>query len=227
VCVEGACTTVLADPTCGEDDKVLCALTGALGQEVACKLGVAAASPSAPIATAIQFTLSYDADRMAIVNFFDEVCFQGAGCFTMPMTGPGAFAMSTGHSVSVAPPSMKNWQGYPCSEASPCGNGDPCIDGVCNGKAGFGGVVIVNLSNPTKPLGEAYYSEDGSLFGDTPFLEARFQLLDQAPAGDPVALYVGDLLASDANSDSIPVTVIDGAFVTFAADSGAIDPEID
>jgi len=170
--------------------QVLCSLVGELGEQVSCPLQLAAESAGSPLATAIQLILSYDEATLKLENFYDETCFPGIGCFDTAATGPGSFPLSTGHSVSVAPPDVADWEG-------------------------FGGMIVTHLSQPDTAITPAYFDVDGTIVGDPDFVEVRFDVLASIPPGAPAQVSAGSLLASDAAASTLNMTVVgEGLFMT-------------
>jgi len=191
-CVAGACEggTTLSTPECTDGVVTLCSMVGDVGEQVSCPLQLAAVSESSALATGIQLILSYDAATLKLDNFYDESCFPGVGCFETPATGVGAFPLSTGHSVSAAPPDTADWDG-------------------------FGGVIVTHLSAPSTPITEAYFAVDGTIVGDPDFVEVRFDVLATILPEAPAEVSAGSLLASDAAASTLEMTVVgEGLFMT-------------
>ncbi|NUN15962.1 MAG: hypothetical protein HUU55_20235 [Myxococcales bacterium] len=210
-CVSGSCEpgTPVEKPGCGADaPKPVCELFGAAGATVDCPLLLAAASADDPLCTGLQFTLQYNFSKVQLVNFFDEACFTGIGCFPVAVTGAGAFPLSTGHSVSIGPQQIVNWnKQVACSAASPCANDATCINGGCEGTGGFGGVVIINLTSTAVPISEAVVDAGGNLTGDPQFMIVRFTLSQTIDAATPEVLLFGSSVGADASSETLEVVV--------------------
>jgi hypothetical protein len=220
ICAAGTCVGVPVTNIygCGSTDTVLCSVTGALNSTVSCPLLVAKGNPSLPAATAVQFTLDYDPKKLELVNFFDTLCFAGAGCFNWNMTGPGSLPMSTGHSVSPAPTNLADWKGTTCNASKPCQGGASCVQGICKGTDGFGGVLVVNSQNPTVALSPAHFSNPDTLVGDATILTVQFKLLSAIPLLDPAAVVVGGMQGADGTGKNLDMVLYDGVFVTYPSE---------
>ena len=168
-----------------------CSLIGGMQDQIDCPIRLAAESASVPPATALEMVLGYPTDRVRIIGFFDELCFDQVGCFDQAVAGPGALPLSTGHQVSIAPTSFDAW-------------------------AGSGAAIIVHPGAPYTELTDAFYNESGALVGDPIVLRVRFELLSPAPASAPVLITLGELSAADADAFSLPVTLQDGIIVSGA-----------
>ena len=151
---------------------------------------------------------------LMFINFFDEICFNGVGCFTLAVTGPGAFPLSSGHSFSMGPPNPVDWQPDTCVDSNDCSQSSTCTAGLCENTGGFGAIVIVNLSDPTLPLSTAYFDDLGQVVGEPVFVDVHFKLLADIPESAPEALLFGNLVAADASSNSLSVTMQDEVFVS-------------
>lgn len=143
-----------ADACVGQDDPpgncgtdVLCVVSSVPGQTAGCFFKVAAQSATALKATSLQFEISYDPQKISLINFFDDVCFPGGACFNLPLAGKNSFPLSTGHSMTTYPVNPSDWNGY------------------------VGGVI---LKTSPKELNSAYFADDGDIVGDPVIFEIRF-----------------------------------------------------
>ncbi|NUN13438.1 MAG: hypothetical protein HUU55_07365 [Myxococcales bacterium] len=217
-CVAGTCNpgTPVQKPGCGTSAPLpVCELVGNAGATVDCPLLLASASAADPFCTGLQYTLQFDYTKVQLVNFFDEACFPGVGCFPVAVTGTGAFPLSTGHSVSIGPPKIADWnKPVACSAVLPCANNAACIAGGCEGTGGFGGVVIVNLTDPTKPISNAVIDAGGNLTADPQFMIARFTLSQNISAATPVEVLFGSGIGADATSKTLNIAVEDTLIIS-------------
>jgi cysteine-rich repeat protein len=199
VCQPGAVT----NPECKEEFPV-CALTGNAGQQLDCAFNIARAAQAQDNATGLQFTMRFDRTVLNLVNFYDLQCFGPVGCFDVPVIG--GQPLSTGHSISIAPTTINSWNGTNCTSNAQCSAlpapaTGQCIANKCEGTGGFGGVVIVNLTNPGAALSNAYL-QAGAVVNDPLFVKVRFNII--AAAVNQQVL-VGSLAA--AQKDSLPLNV--------------------
>lgn len=188
-CMSGAPSTT---PECAQKPPscdAMCQLFGNMGTEVECKFQIATDTRTAPPGTALQFVATYDSDRIQFVNFFDEHCFGGAGCFDVPTNGPDSLTLTTGHSVAIAPDSPEKWDGD-------------------------GAVILVNIADPTLPLSPAYLTDQGTVNGDPVFMRGRFKLLSSVNKSDAVDVCLSKLLAADGTAVSLPTTIQNFLIVT-------------
>jgi hypothetical protein len=65
------------------------------------------------------------------------------------MTGTGSLNMPTGHGITTSPTAVGDWDGG-------------------------GGVVLVNLSNPSAPFNDAYLDGNGAVVGDAFLIQVKF-----------------------------------------------------
>jgi hypothetical protein len=215
---DGACKsgTPVSGPGCETDPgDVICQITGAAAAEVECAFKVISCKQTDERATAMQFTLTWDATQATIVNLYDDICFP-VGCFPLALTGTGAQPMSTGHSVSIAPNPIGGWNGKPCTNASQCG-GVACTGNYCVGteaQGGFGAAVIVNLTNPSAVFSNAYFAGDGSVVGDPTIFRMRFKLKTAIPAGAPLEVFIDQLVVTDKTSIALEPKVQNFSLVT-------------
>ncbi|NUN15754.1 MAG: hypothetical protein HUU55_19180 [Myxococcales bacterium] len=209
-CSNGVCQPglPLQTPECtGETTTAVCELYGAVGATVTCAFNLAAAAEAGPFTTGIQYTLTFDASKLELVNFYDEACFAGIGCFPVALTGAGSFPLSTGHSLSIGPPKIADWNRKPCSAVAPCGTGIACVGGFCAGSGGFGGVVIVNLSNPTANITPAYLNAAGAVQLDPLYMTAQFKVLQAIPQATPETVDAGSALGTDKTSVTLDIVI--------------------
>lgn len=127
----------------------ICTLNIEKDEFTSCFLRMAASAQADDYAASVQLNLTYDAPSAKLVGFYDDLCFPN-GCFVVSVAGPGAFPLSTGHSVTTSP-------GLPASFA---------------GKIGI--VIAPPGANFTAPITNAYLSETGELVGDPSIMEIRF-----------------------------------------------------
>lgn len=168
-----------------------CAMNGGTLDQIDCPLRLAALNSAVPPATALEMIIDYPKDRARIVGFYDELCFDGIGCFDQAVAGQGALPLSTGHQISIAPTSFEAW-------------------------AGSGAAIIVHPGAPYTPLTDAWYNEAGALVGDPVVLRARFELLSPAPSSAPVLVTLSGIAAADADAFSLPVSFQNGIIVSGA-----------
>lgn len=182
-CVSGECVGSNIDPGCSLEDPV-CELTGSLGEEVSCFLKLARESPETPDVSALQFLLTYDEEAVQLVNFFDELCIPGFGCTAVPVAGDGASPLSSGHTIALSPGDPADFQGTIA-------------------------MIIVHFSAPTTAITDAFVDGGGALVGTPEFVEARFQLLEDIPAADPVYMFVSGIVLTEASSAELGSYVSD------------------
>ncbi|NUN16212.1 MAG: hypothetical protein HUU55_21505 [Myxococcales bacterium] len=213
LCVAGSCTpgapNFAAGSACTDLFPKACIVSGPLASIESCYLKLAASSVTSPLATGLQFTMAYDYTKLELVAFMTEICFPGFGCFPVPATGPGSSALPTGHNVSIAPPQIKNWQGETCNPPTiNCKNNLPCINGKCQGTAGYGAVVIVNLIDPAKPITLAYLNNE-VVVNDSDFLEVQFKVLSPDVVSVPTGVYFPSSVATNKDSVTMEVDVLE------------------
>ncbi|NUN16104.1 MAG: hypothetical protein HUU55_20960 [Myxococcales bacterium] len=127
----------------------ICTLNIEKDEFTSCFLRMAASSQADDYAASVQLNLTYDVTATKLVGFYDQLCFPN-GCFVVAVVGPGAFPLSTGHSVTTFPGLPKSF-------------------------AGTIGIVIAPPSgNFTAPITTAYLSDTGELVGDPSIMEIRF-----------------------------------------------------
>ncbi|NUN12191.1 MAG: hypothetical protein HUU55_00990 [Myxococcales bacterium] len=168
---------------------MLCLLGGNLGQVISCPMKLAVAYQGAPAIAALQFLMKFDNTKVRFVNFYDEYCFTGLGCFEVAVSGQGATILQpTGHNVAIDPFVAANWPGV-------------------------GAVAIVNTSNPGAPLTVAYLDDDWSLVGDSQFAIAKFELLQPIQPQKSVVC-LEKILTSDSNTFTYSAVMKDGVIVS-------------
>lgn len=168
---------------------ILCWLTGDAGQVVSCPMRVAVAYPGAPWVAAMQFLMKFDKSVVKFVNFYDEYCFSGLGCFDVAVSGKGATILQpTGHNIAIDPSVAADW-------------------------LGAGAVAIVNTSNPGAPLTTAYLNEDWTPVGETQFAVAKFELL-QASGLQNASVCLEKILTSDSNTFTYSAVIVNGVVVS-------------
>jgi hypothetical protein len=199
VCSGGTC--VPGPDTCPPTTDIVCTFDAATaGEVVTCELRIAAVNESATTpgtanavdqATGLQFNVSYNPTLLSAINFFDDQCFPAAGCFELAASGPGAFPLSpTGHSISINPSPVSSW-------------------------TGTGGVVIVNLSNPTIPLSPAYYDGTGTLQGNPAFVKLKFTVNQNLTPANVAEVKLLSPLAANATPKTLDTTInLDGVILT-------------
>jgi hypothetical protein len=177
-CSGGACVPGAPDPGCGAS--AWCEISGAAGSTFDCPIEIAAISqaklsPSHSQATGLQFEILFDTTLVSPVNFFSDICFPAAGCFELAVSGAGSFPLSSGHSFSINPNPVTAWNA-----------------------GGKGGVVIVNLSNPSAPLTNAYLDADGTtVVGTADFALLRFTLDQDIDPATPALIDLNKPLAAN------------------------------
>jgi hypothetical protein len=191
VCQDGICVGGDHNPGCGAPPGYVCDLSGAKDALVDCAVTVARASELDPPATGIEFAVTYDESKLLLDNFYDELCFEGFGCFDVTVTGAGSTPLSTGHSVAIAPTKVENW-------------------------AGQGAVVIVNTSDPTVALSDAHLEGDGEVSGDPTVVRLRFKLLQDITEASPEQVELAELVSSDADAFTLVSEIINAVIVTWA-----------
>jgi hypothetical protein len=182
-CVAGAC--VPGENTCAPPDYVICKFTGEASSTAVCPLRLAAVSffPE-KFATGLQFALVFDPNKLALLGVVDTLCFDGAGCFDVEVAGEAATQpLSTGHSVSIAPTTLAEWN-----------------------TQGGGAAIIVNIGDPARAITEAYLDEDGALVGDPVVLRMRFELLQQTGAQNVALVALDNVVAAAADSSQLELT---------------------
>ena len=189
-CDDGACVPGGHHPGCGTDGFV-CDLSGATGETVTCMVRIARQTEADPPPTGIEFAMDYDKTKLQLDNFYDELCFPGFGCFETSVTGTGSTPLSTGHAVSIAPTKVASW-------------------------AGTGAVVIVNTSDPTVPLSDAWLDAGGVLQGDADVVRVKFKLLSDISAGAPAQVKLTELVSADGEANTLVSEIINAIIVTWA-----------
>ncbi|GMV38354.1 MAG: hypothetical protein AMXMBFR64_00700 [Myxococcales bacterium] len=189
-CQDGVCVAGGPHPGCGAPPGFVCDLSGSTGEIVTCSVRVARETEADPPATGIEFAVDYDETVLQLDNFYDELCFPGFGCFETPVTGPGSTPLSTGHSVSIAPTKVADWKGS-------------------------GAVVIVNTSDPTVPLSNAYI-EAGAIEGEPEMVRVKFKLLSDVAAGNPAQVELTNLVSADGQAATLVSEIINAIIVTWA-----------
>ncbi len=177
-------------PGCVEDQPV-CFLSGSAGDTVSCWLRIARAAQSDPPAVALQFGLIFPPDQADFAGFWDQVCYPDpVGCLEVRADGPTAQPLSTGHSATTQ---VKNPDGDAASVFA----------------------VLVNVADPTSALSDAWFDSQWTLHGDPVFLEARFTLLADIASDDATPLTLKGVVAAQANSLELAVSIVDEIMVTF------------
>ena len=109
------------------------------------------------VPASVGFKLNYDTNRVALVDFVDEVCIEGIDCFEACMLSEGCTGLTgTGHSLTSK--TVTEWN-----------------------TAGSGGVLMYHLGAPGTPITEAHLGDAGELNGDPGIITVRFQLLQDLP----------------------------------------------
>lgn len=133
--------------------------------------------------SAFQAHVEYDSDALSLVDFYDELCLDGAGCFPVPVSGlTAAMAqpLSTGHTLSTLPNTAAAWDN----------------DG--------GGVFLtIHLGDPTTPLTSATL-QDGAIEGESTLFELYFAVNGELDPEDPAAVCVDDVLFTTGSSLALP-----------------------
>jgi hypothetical protein len=138
--------------------------------------------------------MQWDETAFGIDNLYDNICFDGVGCFDLAMVGEGN-CLSTNHCISVLPSTPSEW-------------------------VGTVGMILVNVSQPWTGLSEAYLAADGSVVGDPLVVVVRVQLLAAITEGASPLLISDVTAASQQNLDdggavwTLEASVEDGRIVT-------------
>jgi hypothetical protein len=178
----------------------VCGLHGCSGDSVDCILSMARSGAdtgtpeSALIPVSVGFKLNYDTNRVALIDFVDEVCIDGIDCFEACMLAEGCTATNgTGHSLTTK--TLAEWNA-----------------------SGSGGVLMYHLGDPTTPLTEAHFDEGGEVVGDAAFLTVRFQILQDLPKQSAEFPWMtttpGKLQATSGTLTSLQVILSNGIIVT-------------
>ena len=190
-CLDGVCQPGGPHPGCGAPPGYVCDISGTVGEVVGCAVQLVRKAEAAPAATGIEFAMTYDPAKLELDNFYDDLCFEGFGCFESVLTGAGATGLSTGHQVSIAPTKTTQW-------------------------AGDGAVVIVNTSDPTTPLTDAYLDGQGAVVGEPLLFTAKFKLLVDVNAAAPEKVELSELVSSDAVAATLVSEIINQIIETWA-----------
>ena len=190
-CLDGACVPGGPHPGCGAPPGYVCDLSGNTGDTVSCSIRVARQSDEDPSATGIEFAVDYDPAVMQLDNFYDDLCFAGFGCFETAVTGSGSTPLSSGHTVSIAPTKVANW-------------------------AGTGAVVVVNTSDPTVPLSEAWVDDLGVVQGEAELMRMKFKLLQDVSAAAPAKVELSELVGADGEANTLVSEIINMFIITWA-----------
>lgn len=187
-CQNGVCVGSGVSPGC-QPTPTVCAMYGPSGTLVECELKLVSQNASMPKAAAIQFNLTYDNAFLKFVNFVDEICIVGVGCFEAALTGAGASTMSTGHTVTSLPSKPSDW-------------------------IGKGSVVIVNLTNPTIPLTDAHYDAGGAVVGDPVMFTIVMEMKQTVDIANAKEIVIDKITAAQASSEELKTTIKDKTIIT-------------
>jgi hypothetical protein len=170
---------------------VVCSISGAAGEIVACPIRVAelVGSEVNP-ATGIQLTMQYDASKVALSFFQDGTNCSFGPCipWTLP-SPPGAFTtLQSGHTFFTDPPPQ--------------------------GWAGAVEILLVHTSDPSVPLTEAKVvggslDDGGVLSGDPVMVHAMFELKSAISASAPLMITATGISAADSDAAEL------GAFIEY------------
>ncbi|NUN16192.1 MAG: hypothetical protein HUU55_21405 [Myxococcales bacterium] len=188
ICVNGVCTpgALTVSQACGAPQDAACALSGAVGTKVICKLHLARGSETSDVPAAYQFTLTWEPTIAAAVTFQDEFCTP-AGCVDVPV--PPASLQPTGHQLQTFPTPVSTW-------------------------AGVGNVIVTNLANPLSALSDAYVDVDGTIVGDSVWVDLIFEMSKDVSASSPVYVTYSKLVAATPDAKAMDVTTEWGVVVT-------------
>mgnify|MGYP004365293669 CR=1 FL=1 len=177
-------------------------------------LRMARSSEADAAAVAMSFVLVYDADQIFVEQFYDEWCIEALDtCFDVALTGPGSSSLQSGHILSILPELLVDWAGFACSEEKPCIGGE-CEDGFCYASKGVGTVAIVNLTDGTSVITDAYKDASGTVVGTSDFMEVRMILLENTTEEFPAEFRITKILANSGISDELDITFEDGTIFT-------------
>ncbi len=205
---DGSCAgNPIQGGSCGTAPTKVCELAGTAGTELVCPLQVAAAADlPANYATGIQFNLMYHPNVLTLVGFYTDFCIPAVGCFEVKAAGSGAQPLPSGHTVSTNPqePSDANTQtnaGAACVADADCGT-LACIGGFCASQVG---TVIVNVSNPSAHLSDAYLDATATLVGDPTFMRAKFTAAVDVTT--PEGVWLTNVVAPNKDAQTLNSTI--------------------
>jgi len=155
--------------------------------------------------------MTFNPFELEFLGLYDETCFEGVGCFDVLVVDSGAFPLSTGHSVTMAPLSIPGWQPKTCDTETPCAKGS-CENNTCIDTGGFGGFVIVHTSLPDTPLSLSFLDSSGILQGDPDFARAKFKVLETLESNP--AVFLQDALAVGPGGAGLQVSVFPSLLVS-------------
>ena len=170
----------------------LCRLSGVAGQQVDCPLLMVRLAENVKIPSGADFTLSWSGEAAVLATMEDETCL-GAVCLPKEIPqcdGDGlncnwGTLYPSGHAIIAVPDNMADW-------------GDHIT------------LLFFHLTDPYKPLAEAFLADDGSVVGDdAEFLRARFTLLADIPDDQPEILWMSDFHFSLATGETLAAEAVE------------------
>ena len=214
LCTETGCEgdAIYVEGECESEAVPYCSITGEAGTVWECPLSLASQDPLEPKTTGMQFAMEFDASRISLIGIVDDVCYENVGCFEVSVAGAGAFPLSSGHSITMAPLTLASWAADPCSQESDCPGNTECNEGGCFETGGFGALVIVHIAVPTKPLTDAVFNEDGTTTGEPEILRFQFEVLESSST--PFPLYLTSVVAAAGSTESLDVIITEGLILT-------------
>ena len=180
----GAETCTSCEDDCGACPSGWCGLFGSQGTEVSCSMELAAENVSSPKATGAELVFHFDSTKVTFVKFHGENCDLVPGMCFDWDIPPQGTLAATGHTLTS-------------NEQAP-------------GKIK---TLIYHASQPTKPITEAYMS-GASVVGDATLVDLVFSMNQTVSAGQPVQVTFTDMMATDAEANSLAMTLQDGVLVT-------------
>ena len=147
--------------------------------------------------------MEYDATRLVLENFYDEVCYAEDFCMEVALTKSGAKSNHTGHQFTVLPPGEV--------PSTP----EPGIQYLWNGSLN---AIVANYSGPNILLTDAYLDTSGQLVGDPHVAWVKFRLVEEVPSDDKAWVKLpkegpNDLLGAGASLIELPATMQDGVII--------------
>ena len=151
----------------------ICEISGKKGDTVDCPLRMARLKQSNPRPTAGEVKLHYDEAKVKLTNFVDKLCI-GLMCgdilFVSCKDGEMDCKVSqtlkpSGHTLDVLPSDVGSWKGIVQA-------------------------ATFHMTNPSTALSEAYVDGTATAGGDPEYLIARFELLADIDAAEPMLLKV-------------------------------------
>ncbi len=188
-CGDGDCNGAETCDSCEDDcgacpSSSWCSLSGSQGAEVSCSLELAAENGASSKATGAEFVLNFDSAKLTFVKFHDENCDLVPGMCFDWDTPPQGSLVPTNHTITF-------------NEQAP-------------GKIK---TLIYHASQPTTAITDAYMS-GANVVGDGSLVDIVFTLNQTISAGQPTQPNLSDMKATDADANSLEMTMQDGVLVT-------------